>query len=316
MNNRNKHSKFSLQTRLLAVDRVLKQNWKVSAAAAAISASRQIVYRWLRRFKAEGAAGLTERSSRPLRSPTRLAAGLVATLAALRALGHSLNAIVQQLRLVRSTVWRWLLRLGLNRRPRPSRAPVLRYEAAAPGALVHLDVKKLRGFDWAGRKFTEDGGAADGGRGGPPHGAPRLYLHVAIDDHSRYACARIYPRENAQTCLDFIREVQAHFAALGVRIQRLLTDNGSAYRSLLLNAQLPELGLAHSFTRVRRPQMSGKAERFIRTAMEEWGSRRYDDSRQRDAALPAWLAYYNQQRNHSAIGHKAPVSRLPLSTTS
>ena len=213
------------------------------------------------------------------------------------------------MRLVRSTVWRWLKRCGLNRRPRPPREPALRYEAAAPGTLVHLDVKKLRGFGWAGRKFIDDGGRRQ-------RGAPRLYLHVAIDDHSRYACARIYPRENAQTCLDFIREVQAHFAALGVRIQRLLTDNGSAYRSLLLKAQLPKLGLAHSFTRVRRPQTNGKAERFIRTAMEEWGYRRYDDSQERDAALPAWLAYYNQQRNHSAIGYRPPVSRLPLSTTS
>jgi transposase InsO family protein len=309
MNNRSKHSKFSWQTRLLAVERVLAQGWTVSASARAIGASRQIVYRWLRRFRTEGAAGLAERSSRPRRSPTRLAEALVAALAALRTLGHSLNRIVQQLRLVRSTVWRWLRRLQLNRRPRAARPPVVRYEAAAPGVLLHIDVKKLRGFDWAGRRFIEDGGRRQ-------RGAARLYLHVAVDDHSRYAFARIYPREDAKTSLRFIGEVQAHFASLGVQLERILSDNGSAYRSLLLKAELPRLGIAHSFTRVRRPQTNGKAERFIRTAMEEWGAVRYANSQQRDDALPAWLAYYNQRRNHSAIGHQAPVSRLPVSTTS
>jgi len=309
MNNRGKHSKFSWQTRLLAVERVLRQGWSVSASARAIGASRQILHRWLRRFQAAGGAGLADRSSRPRCSPARLAEAVVAALAKLRALGHSLNSIVQQLRLVRSTVYRWLRRLGLNRRPCAPRELVRRYEALSPGALLHLDVKKLRGFDWAGRKFIEEGGRRQ-------RGAVRLYLHVAIDDHSRYAFARIYPRENAPTCLEFIHEAKAHFMALGVSLCRILTDNGSAYRSLLLKAELPKLGIEHSFTRVRRPQTNGKAERFIRTAMEEWGRLRYDNSQARDAALPQWLAYYNQQRNHSAIGYRPPVSRLPLSTTS
>jgi transposase InsO family protein len=309
MNNHGQHTKFSLQTRLMAVERVLEQGWRVSAAALAIGASRQIVHRWLRRFRTAGLAGLAERSSRPHASPTRLPTATVEALAALRLLGHSLNYLVQQLRLVRSTAWRWLKRLGLNRRSRPPQSPVVRYEATAPGELVHIDVKKLRGFDWAGRRFIDDGGRRQ-------RGAARLYLHVCVDSHSRWAFARILPRENATTCLSFIREAQAHFAALGVQIQRLLTDNGSAYRSLLLKFELPKLGLQHSFTRIRRPQTNGKAERFIRTAMEEWGYRHYQNSQERDAALPAWLEYYNQQRNHSAIGYKPPVSRLPVSTTS
>jgi transposase InsO family protein len=309
MNNRNQHTKFSVQTRLLAVERVLEQGWTVCTAAAASGASRQIVYRWLRRFRAHGVAGLATRSSRPHSSPRQLAPALIAALAALRRDGHSLNRILQQLRLVRSTLWRWLRRLGLNRRPRAPREPVQRYEAAAPGALLHLDVKKLRGFNWAGRKFIADGGRRQ-------RGAARLYLHVAVDDHSRYAFAQIHERENAPTTLAFIGAAQAHFAERGVTIERLLTDNGSAYRSLLLKAELPRRGLQHSFTRVRRPQTNGKAERFIRTAMEEWGYLRYDTSQKRDAALPAWLAYYNQQRNHSALGFRPPAERLQLSTTS
>jgi transposase InsO family protein len=309
MNNRGKHSKFSYMTRLLTVERVLLQQWKVKAAAAAIDASRQIVHRWLRRYRAEGPAGLVDRSSRPRRSPTQLAPAAVAALAALRAAGHSLNYIVQQLRLVRSTVWRWLQRLGVNRRPRVAREAVLRYEAAAPGELLHLDVKKLRGFDWAGRHFIDAGGRRQ-------RGAPRLYLHVAVDSCSRWAFAQILQRETAAATLGFIRAAQAHFAGRGVRVQRILTDNGSAYRSLLLKAELAQLGIQHSFTRVRRPQTNGKAERFIRTAMEEWGYLRYENSQARDSALPGWLEYYNQRRNHSALGHQAPVSRLPLSTTS
>jgi transposase InsO family protein len=309
MNNRGKHSKFSLQTRLMAVERVLQQGWTVSAVARAIGASRQIIYRWLRRFKAEGEAALADRSSRPLHSPAKLAPALVEVLAALRALGHSLSYLAQELKLVRSTAWRWLKRLGMNRRPRPPQEPLIRYEAAAAGELLHLDVKKLRCFTWAGRKFIDEGGRRQ-------RGAGRLYLHVCIDSHSRYAFARIFERENAEACLEFIREVQAHFAGLGVQIRRILTDNASAYRSLLLKAELPKLGIKHSFTRVRRPQTNGKAERFIRTAMTEWGYLRYESSAERDAALPAWVEYYNQQRNHSAIGHKAPVSRLPLSTMS
>lgn len=309
MNNHSKHSKFSLQTRLLTVRRVLTQGWRVSDAARAVDASRQIVYRWLRRYQAGGVAGLLPRSSRPHSSPRRLAWARVEALVALRVLGHSLNFIVQRLGLVRSSVWRWLVRLGLARPPRPPRLPVVRYEAAAPGELVHIDVKKLRGFSWAGRKFIEAGGRRQ-------RGAPRLYLHVCIDSHSRWAFARIYCSENASTSLQFIREALAYFAALGVRIRRILSDNGSAYRSLLFKAELPQLGLVHSFTRVRRPQTNGKAERFIRTAMEEWGYLRYESSAERDAALPGWLEYYNTQRNHSAIGHKPPISRLPVSTMS
>jgi transposase InsO family protein len=309
MNNHSKHTKFSVHTRLLTVERVRFNGWPVRLAAAAIGASRQIVYRWLKRYAAEGEAGLEMRSSRPHCSPTRLPKYKVNQIEEARRNGRSLNYIVQTLLLVRSTVWRWLKRLGLSRKPRPPAEPVIRYEAKEPGELLHIDVKKLRGFAWTGRKFIDSGGRRQ-------RGAPRLYLHVCIDSRSRYSFCQILKSENGSASLGFIRAAREHFTSLGVAIKRILTDNGAAYRGLLLKESLENDGIEHTFTKVRRPQTNGKAERFIRTAMEEWGNVRYETSKERDAALPTWLKYYNYQRNHSAIGHKPPVSRLPVLTTS
>ena len=303
MNNHEKLNKFSLHTRVLSVERVTQQKWPVAQAAEAIGASRSIVYRWLRRFAAEGSAGLADRSSRPRNSPRRFAAGTVAAIKALRESGHSLSRIMTQLQLVRSTVWRWLRRLGLNRLPRPLREPVQRYEAALPGELLHIDIKKLRGFDYAGRKFIDEGGRRQ-------RGAARRYLHVCVDSHSRYAFAQILERENAEACIAFLAAAREHFASLGVTVTRILTDNASAYRGWAMRGYTEQIGIRHSFTKVRRPQTNGKAERFIRSAMDEWGYLRYETSAERDAALPTWLAYYNHKRNHSSLGFKPPVSRI------
>jgi transposase InsO family protein len=215
----------------------------------------------------------------------------------------NLGQIAWQLKLVRSTVWRWLVRLGLNRLPRPPREKAVRYEAQRPGELLHLDVKKLRGFRFAGRKFIETGGRRW-------RGAPRQYLHVCVDSYSRYAFARILPRENAQACIQFLEQAVAHFATLGIEVQRILTDNASAYRGKQMAKATARLAIRHSFTRVRRPQTNGKAERFIRSAMTEWGYVRYENSQLRDAALPKWLDYYNYHRSHSSLKFKPPVSRL------
>jgi transposase InsO family protein len=303
MNNLEKLSKFSQHTRVLTVERVTKQKWPVTRAAQAIGASRSIVYRWLRRFAAEGSSGLADHSSRPLCSPRRFPQDLVDAIKALRENGLSLSRIMAQLGLVRSTVWRWLKRLSLNRLPRPTREVPLRYEAAVPGELLHIDIKKLRGFDYAGRKFIDDGGRR-------LRGAPRRYLHVCIDSHSRYAFARILERENAEACITFLAAAREHFASQGVTVKRILTDNASAYRGVAMRAYTEQIGIRHSFTKVRRPQTNGKAERFIRSAMTEWGYLRYETSADRDAALPSWIAYYNHERNHSSIGFKPPVSRI------
>lgn len=303
MNNQEKHTKFSTETRQLAVERVIGDGWSVSSSAAAIDCSRSILYHWIRRYRHAGPQGLIPRSSRPKRIPRQLDAAIVQLIEALRSAGECLSQIAWQLQLVRSTVWRWLVRLGMNRLPREPREPIVRYEAQVPGELLHIDIKKLRGFRYAGRKFIEAGGRRW-------RGAPRQYLHVCIDSRSRYAFARILPRENAQACVNFLEEACAQFASLGIRVQRILTDNAQAYRGKEMAAATKRLGIRHSFTRVRRPQTNGKAERFIRTAMTEWGYIRYENSEERDMALPTWLTHYNHQRSHSALGYNPPVSRL------
>jgi len=277
----------------------------LSRIAQSFHVSTTTVRKWLRRFQAEGFAGLADRSSRPHRSPRRLNPAQVALIRQARELGWVATKISQALNLARSTVSLWLTRLGLARltdlRPRE---PVLRYEAAAPGELVHFDVKKLRGFTHPGRKFIDDGGRR-------LRGAPRSYLHVCIDDHSRLAFAQVLERENAQASIAFLDAALSFFSKHGVRVKRLLTDNGSAYRSKEMARAVAALKLRHSFTRVRRPQTNGKAERFIRTAMTEWGYLLFESSAQRDAALPGWLQFYNERRPHSALGFKPPASRLP-----
>ena len=308
MNNPVKHTKFSTETRRLAVERVVFEGWSVKLSAAAISCSRSILYRWIRRYRQAGPQGLAQRSSRPHSFPRQLGAAVVQAIRRLRETGLSLSQIAWQLQLVRCTVWRWLVRLGINRLPGPPREPVVRFEASRPGELLHIDIKKLRGFRYAGRKYIEDGGRRW-------RGAPRQYLHVCVDSRNRYAYAQILPRENAQACIQFLEQAIEHFAKLGVAVQRILTDNGSAYRGKAMAAAIERLGIHHTFTRVRRPQTNGKAERFIRTAMTEWGYVRYENSSLRDLALPRWLTYYNQHRSHSALGYKPPVSRLALCTT-
>lgn len=303
----NSHSlaKTSPLGRWTMVRRVLILSWPVAAVAEAAGVSLPTVYKWLRRFKREGFLGLYDRSSRPRRSPRLLSWEVLEQLIAARWQRQVATAIAQALQLARSTVSLWLKRLGLARlKDLLPHEPVIRYEAAAAGDLLHLDVKKLRGFTYPGRKFIEDEGRRW-------RGAPRQYLHVCVDDYSRDAFAQVLPRENAQTTIQFLHAALEYFESQQVQVKRLLTDNGSNYRSLLLKAELQQLGLKHSFTRVRRPQTNGKAERFIRTAMTEWGYLRYESSAERDAALPAWLEFYNQRRPHSALGFKPPASRLP-----
>lgn len=287
------------------VKAVLIAKQAVSDVAQAFHVSAATVFKWLRRFKAEGFLGLYDRSSRPLNSPRRLSQEQVDQIHNARRQGWVATKIAQVCQLARSTVSLWLKRLGLARlRSLKPREPVLRYEAQAPGDLVHMDVKKLRGFKYAGRKFIEDEGRRW-------RGAPRQYLHVCIDDHSRIAYAQILDRENAEASIAFLNAALAFFAQLGVAVKRLLTDNGSAYRGKAMAQAVTDCGLKHSFTRVRRPQTNGKAERFIRTAMTEWGYLRFDSSQQRDAALPKWLEFYNQHRPHSALGFVPPAARLP-----
>lgn len=302
----NMHSlaKSTPLSRWTMIRRVKLEGWSVAAAAAAAAVTGRTVHKWLKRFAQEGFVGLYDRSSRPNHSPRRLSPVQVAAIAAARQLKWLAEEIATAFSLARSTVCLWLKRLGLARlKDLEPREPVLRYEAAAPGELLHIDVKKLRGFKQAGRKFIEEGGQRW-------RGAPRQYLHVCVDDHSRLAFAQIHDREDTKTSLRFLAAALEFFAHHGIKAQRILTDNGSAYRSLDMARAMQQLGLKHSFTRVRRPQTNGKAERFIRTSMERWGYKRFENSAQRDAALPGWLDLYNYSRPHRSLGGKPPISRV------
>ena len=214
-----------------------------------------------------------------------------------------------RLGLARSTVSAWLRRLGLGllRALTPPRV-VRRYEKDRPGALVHLDVKKLGRFRRPGHWATGRGKAAGQNR---HRGIGWDFIHVCIDDHSRVAYLEIHEDERKETAAGFLRRAAAWFQRRRIRIERVLTDNGSCYRSHDFAAGCRELEAQHSFTRPYRPQTNGKAERFIQTLLREWAyAKRYRSSKQRNRLLPAWVDYYNRERPHGGIGYETPVTRL------
>lgn len=285
---------------------VREQHRPVEEAAERFTVSVRTVYKWLARHRDEGVRGLQDRSSRPSSSPRKLAAQLLAKIVHLRVeLQLRATQIALKLALARSTVAAWLKKLKLLRLPRPPHEPVQRYEHDAPGALIHLDIKKLGRIETAGHAVTGD-------RSKRSRGAGWEYLHVCIDDHSRYAYCEILADEKAVSADDFLRRATTHFAALGVSVRAVLTDNGKCYHSNLVKATCKAQQIKQRFTRPYRPQTNGKAERFIRTALEECLRRYpYNHSSERWEALKTWLTSYNLIRPHSAIGNLPPASRIP-----
>jgi transposase InsO family protein len=279
------------------------------------------VYKWLARYRAEGASGLVDRSSRPHRSPQRTDPATEAVIVALRRdrrLGPARIAGV--LGLNASTVHRVLVRRAMPRLAwldRPTGRVIRRYEKSRPGELVHVDVKKLGairpGGGWrvAGRpswQFRASVSAA-----GKGHRVGYDFVHCAIDDHTRLAYAEIHRDETAATCAAFLRRAAANLAAHGIpAIEAVMTDNAMAYRhSRAWATALADLGATKVLTRPYRPQTNGKAERFNRTLVEEWAyAQVFDDSTDRAAALPHWIHTYNHHRAHTAIGGKPPISRV------
>jgi transposase InsO family protein len=283
---------------------VVEQGLAVAEVARRFMVSRPTVYKWIKRWQA-GDHELKDRSSRPLTSPRRLDSIQVALIRLCRQGRLVITAIARQLGLVRSTVGRYVNALGLGRLSRLLEpVPVRRYEKLRPGQLLHLDVKKLRGFTHAGRKYIDRGGYRQ-------RRAPRICLHVCVDDYSRYAYVELLPRENAEACCGFLSRAVAHFAALGVKVEGILTDNAKAYCSKALARLCSELELKHHRTRPYRPQTNGKAERFIRSASDEWANLYYDNSADRDERLPAWIHHYNHHRPHHALNLLPPASRMP-----
>ncbi|HLG53641.1 MAG TPA: IS481 family transposase [Steroidobacteraceae bacterium] len=300
------NARLTPHCRGLLVERVLQGQPKARIAAQ-FAVSVQTIGKWLARYRAEGSAGLVDRSSRPQRSPRATVRELQLAVLALRRQRLTLMAISQQLGLSRATVARICARAGLNRLSRLEPAPpVVRYERARPGELLHLDVKKLGRIVRVGHRITGDPRDRVDGAGWE-------YVHIAIDDTSRVAYAQVLPDEGGDCSVAFLRAAVAYYAGLGIAIREVLTDNGTGYRSRLFAAACRQLGLRHRFTRPYTPRTNGKAERFIQSALREWAyARAYGRSAQRIAALPRWLHGYNWHRPHASLAGQPPVSRLGL----
>lgn len=304
-----RNAKLTPAGRLMLVQRIASGR-PVAHVAAEMGVSRQTAYRWWRRFRAEGEAGLLDRSCRPRRSPQRTARRIERRIAQLRRrLKLGPVRIAGRLGLAASTVYRVLCRLGLQRLrwlDRPTGRVIRRYEREHPGDLVHVDIKKLG-------RIPEGGGWRAHGRGqaGRRQRVGYAYIHSAVDDRSRLAYSEVLDDERAPTVVAFWTRALDWFAVHGVRVQRVLTDNGPAYRSRAFAQLCVERGVRHRFTRPYRPQTNGKVERFNRTLLEEWAYVRvYRSEQARTEALAGWLHEYNHHRGHTALGGLPPVSRV------
>lgn len=305
--NSHKHASLTPKGRALLVSRVLDEGWSVGAASQAAGVSKRTGFKWLARFRSEGLAGLDDRSSRPLRSPRALTTQEHAQLEELRRQRWPLWRIAAQAQRGVGTVSRCMKRLGLSRlKSLEPPVPVVRYERAAPGELLHLDTKKLGRIDGVGHRITGDRALSRN------RGIGWDLVHLAIDDHSRVSFALIKPNERGENCAQFLREAVAYYASLGVRIDRVMTDNGCGYVSKVFRATCLELGIKHVRTRPYTPKTNGKAERFVQTSLREWAyARPYVSSAQREAALEPFLHRYNWHRPHSALNRQPPMSRIP-----
>jgi transposase InsO family protein len=301
--NSHKNARLTFEGRKLLIERIAVMGLIPAAEAAGIS--RQTARKWRCRFEEQGLGGLLDRSSRPHRTRTGLDQTLCQRIEQLRRARMPMRRIAAVVGRSVATVSRFLASLGLSslKALDPLR-PIVRYERDAPGELLHMDTKKLARIAVTGHRVT--GNPRDHTRG-----VGWEVAHVAIDDHSRAGFVQMLPDERKESTVEFLKACVAHYAALGVKISRLLTDNGSAYRSMLFNKTCQALGIRHTFTRHYRPQTNGKAERFIQTCLREWAyGRIWMNSKERTEWLPAFLAYYNARRPHSALGYKPPASRL------
>jgi transposase InsO family protein len=309
------NARLSLKGRELLIGRVENAGWSVIAAAEAAGISDRTARKWLARYRAEGDDGLLDRSSAPGVVANRTEGRRVEVIAALRRLRMSGAEIAETLGMALSTVSGILTRIGMGKLGRLGLEPAQRYERARPGELIHIDVKKL--------------GRIQGGAGhriaGHRHYTPRKrdaagvdrhtvgweYVHVAIDDATRLAYVEVLSDEKAITAVGFLRRAVKHYASYGITTERLITDNGSAYRSTVHAIACRTLGIRHLRTRPYRPQTNGKAERFIRTMLGGWAyGAIYRSSTERNDALAGWLDFYNHRRPHGALSHKPPITRL------
>jgi transposase InsO family protein len=305
---------------------VVDGGWSISAAAAYYRVSWDTASKWSRRYVELGAEGMAERSSRPHRHPNKTPQAVVKKIVHLR-IKKRLGPVqlAGRLGMPASTVHAVLVRCRLNRLSHvdvKTGEPARRYEHEKPGALIHVDVKKLGnipdggGWRFVGRSQGMRNRSATALRSGRRGIAGDMitghaFVHTVIDDHSRVAYAEIHDDEKAATAIGVLQRATSWFADHGVTVERVLSDNGSAYRSHAWRHACNDLGIRPKFTRPRRPQTNGKIERFHRTLTDGWAySRHYRSESARRAALPAWLHFYNQHRPHTAIGKAAPITRI------
>jgi transposase InsO family protein len=301
-------------SRLLLCQRVVEQGWSLAQTAEAAGVSSRTAAKWLGRYRVEGETGLADRSSAPSEVANRTAEERVELVAALRRLRMTAAEIAEVLAMPLSTVSGILTRIGLGRLSRlEPLEPPNRYERQRPGELVHVDVKKLGRISGAGHRMIDSKASQRKiTRAGRRVGASGWeYVHVCVDDATRLAYVEVLEDEKATTAVNFLRRAVAHFAAFGVRVERVLTDNGSAYRATIHALACRALGIKHLRTRPYRPRTNGKAERFIRTLLGGWAyGAIYGSSQERRLALAGWLDFYNRRRPHGSLSRQAPMTRL------
>jgi transposase InsO family protein/transposase len=309
---------LSWSGRRCLVVRVLEEGWTLAAAAEAAGVSVRCARKWVGRYRLEGESGLMDRSSAPHRVANRTPAERIAAIVALRQLRMTAAEIAETLAMPLSTVSVVLRREGMGRLGRIGLEQPVRYERSRPGELVHIDVKKLGRIEGGAGKRISGVRRHNHQRITDAAGKRRLtvgweYVHIAIDDHSRLAYAEVLTDEKAATAIGFLRRALAHYQRHGIRVERILTDNGSCYRPTIHAIACKALGIRRLRTRPRRPQTNGKAERFIRTLLHGWAyGAIYRSSHERTQALDGWLWHYNHQRRHSALGRQPPISRTNL----
>lgn len=301
------HARLTIYSREQLAMKVLEGRLSLREAAAECGLSRQSAAKWVRRYRESGLAGLQDRSSRPHGSPRLTRPELVQQIEALRRERWTGVRIAQATGLSRATVSRILVRLRLNKAKmlEPAR-PLVRYERAVAGELIHIDIKKLARIHKPGHRLT--GNPQDETRG-----AGWEFLYVAVDDHSRMAYVAMMPDEKAVSAASFLLQAVAFFARLGIEVQRVMTDNGPCFCSDRFRDTCRQLQMRHLRTRIYTPQTNGKAERFIQTAIREWAyARLYQNSEQRTEHLFPWIHDYNWHRPHASLNHMPPISRSGL----
>ena len=295
--------------RLRLARRVVEEGWSLGEAAAGAEVSERTARKWVDRYLAEGEAGLADRSSAPRSQPGATPQDRLEAIAALRRLRMTGAEIAECLGMALSTVQGILTRIGLGKLSRlEPPEPPNRYERDRPGELIHIDVKKLAriGHRGAGHRATGNRGMGQRSRG-----AGWEFVHICIDDATRLAYVELLPDEKAATCVGFLKRALRFYRAHGVKVERLMTDNGSAYRSTVHAIACRALGIKHTRTKPYRPRTNGKAERFIRTLLAGWAyGAIYRSSPERAAALSGWLDFYNRRRPHGSLGHQPPTERL------